>query len=322
MVIRNTGHDLLEKSTGAGSVGLGCGCTTRSRSRFFPIVPANYVGLAASKGAGVQAFEVQAEASWHGLVVMTGNCPSVGLVGGYARGGGHGQLESRFGLAADQALEREVVTATGNVLVASSTQNSDLYWVLSGGSSGTYGVVLSMTTRAYLECQDCIRKLNLLSYRGLPFTAAVDKFVSLLPAIGEAVGVSIWRITSTMFSMTPTSIFGGTVEQFHSLFFPLVKFLNKSGIQWGIQAQKSDGLVEADNRAHIISSHGVSYVYDGYQTMTSPPNITDELLGDRFIPCSLVDEDRSASSIHSAPSWLNQAFSSPAYPQRFPGRHV
>jgi FAD/FMN-containing dehydrogenase len=54
-------------------------------------------------------------------------------------------------MGADQALEWEVVTANGTLLTATPTENSDLYWALSGGGGGTYGVVLSLTARAYPE---------------------------------------------------------------------------------------------------------------------------------------------------------------------------
>ena len=49
------------------------------------------------------------------------------------QGGGHSILSSAYGLAADQTLEFEVVTMQGEHIVASPTQNEDLYWALSGG---------------------------------------------------------------------------------------------------------------------------------------------------------------------------------------------
>ena len=52
-------------------------------------------------------------------------------------------------MGADQALEWEVVTAEGELVKASPTQSSDLYWALSGGGGGTYGVVLSLTAKIY-----------------------------------------------------------------------------------------------------------------------------------------------------------------------------
>ena len=54
----------------------------------------------------------------------------VGVPGGYTQGGGHSALSTSFGLAADQTLEWEVVTAGGKLVTASRTQNADLYWAL------------------------------------------------------------------------------------------------------------------------------------------------------------------------------------------------
>lgn len=57
-------------------------------------------------------------------------------------------LSSSYGLAADNVLEYELVSTEGKSLVASPQENKDLYWALSGGG-GTFGVVLSMTTKAH-----------------------------------------------------------------------------------------------------------------------------------------------------------------------------
>ena len=56
------------------------------------------------------------------------------------------------GLAADNTLEWEVVTAEGEHLLATPEQNSDLYWALSGGGGGTYAVVVfSLKVKAHLD---------------------------------------------------------------------------------------------------------------------------------------------------------------------------
>jgi hypothetical protein len=48
-----------------------------------------YSGPAAKMGAGVQAFEAYTAADKAGLNVMGGQCPTVGISGGYSQGGGH-----------------------------------------------------------------------------------------------------------------------------------------------------------------------------------------------------------------------------------------
>jgi FAD/FMN-containing dehydrogenase len=74
---------------------------------------------------------------------------SVGVFGGYSQGGGHGPLISTYGPGADQILSAEVVTADGQFVTASSTENTDLFWALRGGGGGTWGVVTSMTVRGF-----------------------------------------------------------------------------------------------------------------------------------------------------------------------------
>lgn len=58
-------------------------------------------------------------------------------------------MSSEYGLGADQVLEWEVVTANGDHIVATPSNNADMYWALSGGGPGTFGVVISMTVRAH-----------------------------------------------------------------------------------------------------------------------------------------------------------------------------
>ncbi|TVY34363.1 FAD-linked oxidoreductase [Lachnellula occidentalis] len=142
LVIRNTGHDYMGKSTGAAALAL---WTHHLKDRFCK----TYTGKAMKIGTGVQASEAQATANWEGYVAVEGDCPTVGIAGGYTQGGGTSPLASKFGLAADQVLEWEVLTGTGDLLTATPSQNSDLYWALSGGGGGPYGVVLSMTMKLH-----------------------------------------------------------------------------------------------------------------------------------------------------------------------------
>lgn len=66
-----------------------------------------------------------------GRTVVGGNNASIG-VGGYITGGGHSILSTKHGMGADQALEMEVVTPQGQVVVANECQNQDLFWAMRG----------------------------------------------------------------------------------------------------------------------------------------------------------------------------------------------
>ncbi|KAJ6124321.1 hypothetical protein N7471_011638 [Penicillium samsonianum] len=273
LVIRNTGHDLLGKSTGAG--GLAIWMHYMKDISIVDYVSSHYSGKAMKMGAGVQSFEGSDAAYRAGLVIVGGNCPTVGLAGGYSQGGGHGQLVSHVGLAADQVLEWEVVLANGKLVTVSPTEHPDLYWALSGGGGGTYGVVVSMTSKAYPELPTASGNLS-FSDTGISrdtFFTAVSIFISILPSIGDAGGASVWWLTNNTLSTTPTTIPGGTATLSNSLFSPLIAFLKQNNIQ------------------HTYYVNDFPTYYDAYQTMSPPDNITDQLAGGRLIPRSVVEQN-------------------------------
>ncbi|PLB35574.1 putative isoamyl alcohol oxidase [Aspergillus candidus] len=148
LVINNSGHDFYGQSTGKGALSLWMhhyNETTFIRH----YSSAYYSGPALRVQTGAEGGAAGAHASREGYTVVAGACPTVKMAGGYLGGGGHSYLAGRYGFAADQVLEWELVTADGAHVVATPTQEPDLYWALSGGSPGSYGVVLSATVRAF-----------------------------------------------------------------------------------------------------------------------------------------------------------------------------
>ena len=85
--------------------------------------------------------DVDHETQLHGLATTGGIIGHTG-VGGLSLGGGIGWLMRKHGLAVDNLLEAEMVTATGDIVRASADDHPDLYWALRGGG-GNFGVVSS-----------------------------------------------------------------------------------------------------------------------------------------------------------------------------------
>jgi FAD/FMN-containing dehydrogenase/tetratricopeptide (TPR) repeat protein len=90
-------------------------------------------------GAGLTAGEFTKRAAEHGLTTGFGDTGSVGI-GGITLGGGVGYLVRKYGLAIDNLLAADVVTASGELLRADAETNADLFWALRGGG-GNFGVV-------------------------------------------------------------------------------------------------------------------------------------------------------------------------------------
>ncbi|MHA6298633.1 FAD-binding oxidoreductase [Devosia sp. CAU 1758] len=98
-------------------------------------------------GAGLTAGEVTTALEAHQRIIGFGDAATVGI-GGLTLGGGIGYLVRKHGLTIDSLLAIEVVTPSGDILIADVNNHPDLFWALRGGG-GNFGVVTRFQYRLH-----------------------------------------------------------------------------------------------------------------------------------------------------------------------------
>lgn len=184
LAVRGGGHSTIGESA--------CddGLTLDLRSlNSISVDPANRTIVA---GGGITAGALAQAAQAHGLAVPTGALSVIGI-GGLTTGGGMGLLMRKYGLTIDNLLEVEIVTADGQVQLASASQNPDLFWAVRGGS-GNFGVITRFTYQAH--------EIGTMVYSG-PLVFTLDKAADALRAYREFMAtapdeLTVWGTFTTL----------------------------------------------------------------------------------------------------------------------------
>jgi FAD/FMN-containing dehydrogenase len=148
--------------------------------------------------------DVDAEAQAFGLAVTGGLISTTGIAG-FTLGGGIGWLVRRFGLAADNLVGADVVTADGRYLHASEEEHPELLWALRGGG-GNFGVVTSFEFRAH-EIGPTVFA-GLVFYRGEDAAQVLHGFGEAAASAPDELSLAINLTTAPPLPFLPEEIHG------------------------------------------------------------------------------------------------------------------
>ncbi|KAJ7172935.1 FAD-binding domain-containing protein [Mycena crocata] len=145
VAIKSSGHDYLGRSTAPDSLLIH---TAKLQNVSFTdafFVGSQNMGPAATAGPGVTLQTLYNATKAQGKIMLGGTAATVCAGGGYLQGAGHSALSPLFGLAADHALEFQVVIANGELIQVNNVTNPDLFWAMRGGGGGSWGVIVAAT---------------------------------------------------------------------------------------------------------------------------------------------------------------------------------
>jgi FAD/FMN-containing dehydrogenase len=137
--VRGGGHNVAGRAVTDGGVMIDL-----AEMKGIEIDPDN---ATATAQGGVVWRELNDATAEHGLAVTGGVISTTGIAG-FTLGGGLGWLMGKYGLAADNLVAVELVTADGEVLDVDASSHPDLFWALQGGG-GNFGVATSFTFRMH-----------------------------------------------------------------------------------------------------------------------------------------------------------------------------
>ncbi len=144
------------------------------------------------------------EAQKYGLATTAGNVSHTG-VGGLTLAGGMGWLARQFGLACDNVVSFEVVTADGVVVRASESEHADLFWGLRGGG-GNFGIVTEFAFRLHpISGQALVVEFF---YPLDAAEAALQRWRDLIPTAPRQATLTAWTGIASDGPLMPREVLG------------------------------------------------------------------------------------------------------------------
>ncbi|KAF2731486.1 FAD binding domain-containing protein, partial [Polyplosphaeria fusca] len=307
LVIKNSGHDFNGKTLGRGA--LSVWPHGLKGLNYLPNYSGpEYTGRAVAYAGGTTSSEASMFAMRNRFSMHTAGGPSVAIAGGYLQAGGHSGSTSWKGLAADQALSIQAVTADGRFVTANKQENPDLFWALRGGGGGNWAIVTSVVSKVWDPVSSAGTSITITTgpQRNSNVTVTSDMFwdgvkeyfaecIKICDAGG--LGYNFIRHTTNPISNTPGLIFttsitlpNKTTTEARAFTRPLLERISALGIPIAIPTIKRS----LDPHLHL-SLHA--------STPSSPSPLSPRAPGD-LVPSALIASRFFTRTNHASPSAL------------------
>jgi FAD/FMN-containing dehydrogenase len=198
IAVRGGGHSVAGKSLTDGGIVIDL--------RKMNSVTVDPVGRTATVAGGATMSHLDRACEPHALATTGGRVSTTG-VGGFTLGGGSGWLDRKFGLACDNLLSVELVTADGEIVRASDEENPELFWALHGGG-GNFGVATSFTFRLYEVPSATLGLFIWNASKGPELLRAYRDFIGQAP---DEVNGGFFYFTGPEEEPNPTHLYGSMV---------------------------------------------------------------------------------------------------------------
>lgn len=228
----------------------------------------------ASVGPGCTLGEFDQVVQAHGLATPLGINSTTG-VAGLTLGGGFGWLSRKYGMTIDNLLSAEVITADGQQLNASESENADLFWGLRGGG-GNFGVVTRFDFKLHPVGPNVLSGLIVFPFEQAK--SVISQFARFTETMPEE--LNVWMVTrkAPPLPFLPAEVHGremialalcyiGDPEEGERLIAPLREFGTVLGEHAGVQPytawqQAFDPLL-AKGARNYWKSHNFAQISDG-----------------------------------------------------------
>ena len=198
IAVRGGGHSVAGNALGDGALVL----DLRRMSR----VTVDPAAEAVRVEGGATMSDLDRATQPYGLATTGGRASTTG-VGGFVLGGGTGWLDRAFGLAVDNLIGVELVTAEAERVHANADENPELFWALHGGG-GNFGVATALTLELHELPEFAVALVLYLPELG---PDAVRTFREVLTTGPDEVGGAVLYLTGPPLGFVPEHLVGTRV---------------------------------------------------------------------------------------------------------------